>query len=441
MLHCGWELQDLDRNAYFSKDGEKEFTIYTPGTGLFHRSYLQVLLQAEWLFEAGISSIFHCQSKAYYDCILSLAKMGATEDLKNLQPQRPAAEYKQMVKTLQEPGNKVKRNKGTGPNKPDADLMAEEEEEPNLLCAPGPACDPQQSADQKAILKSRRRKKQSSSAAAAPSSAAILVSCSDSEASDGQDGQNGPVAVAGGSGNLLKAMNKAARFSAQAKAGKEKIKQRKVLEKKGDEEHDASHFKRRRVKKETDKSDKSMLAPPAVPAQEVAEMDIVISSEDETAEEGIHMEHTAAADSAAQADVSISSQNVEVDISKTNLPGCDHDPMPSSAANSPAEVSAAPAPDPATFSSSTAAVPAAPAPAPATSSSSTAAVPAAPAPAPATSSSSKAAGSTMPTRSSDAAVESSSMFNLSTVWLGNIAIVKRSDKGSEPRIALGVCQG
>ena len=381
MLHCGWELQDLDRNAYFSKDGEKEFTIYTPGTGLFHRSYLQVLLQAEWLFEAGISSIFHCQSKAYYDCILSLAKMGATEDLKNLQPQRPAAEYKQMVKTLQEPGNKVKRNKGTGPNKPDADLMAEEEEEPNLLCAPGPACD------------------------------------------HGQDGQNGPVAVAGGSGNLLKAMNKAARFSAQAKAGKEKIKQRKVLEKKGDEEHDASHFKRRRVKKETDKSDKSMLAPPAVPAQEVAEMDIVISSEDETAEEGIHMEHTAAADSAAQADVSISSQNVEVDISKTNLPGCDHDPMPSSAANSPAEVSAAPAPDPATFSSSTAAVPAAPAPDPATYSSST------------------AAGSTMPTRSSDAAVESSSMFNLSTVWLGNIAIVKRSDKGSEPRIALGVCQG
>eukprot|EP00439_Symbiodinium_sp_Y106_P018937 s1520_g2.t1 len=122
MLHCGWEVQDLDRNDFFSKGGEKEFTILTPGAGSFHRSYLQVLLQSDWLFEAGISSIFHCQSKAYYDCILSLAKMGAAaaENLKNLKPHRPAAEYKQMVKMQQEPGGKANRSKGT-------DLLQEEE--------------------------------------------------------------------------------------------------------------------------------------------------------------------------------------------------------------------------------------------------------------------------------------------------------------------------
>ena len=122
MLHCGWEVQDLDRNDFFSKGDEKEFTILTPGAGSFHRSYLQVLLQCDWLFEAGISSIFHCQSKAYYDCILSLAKMGAAaaENLKNLKPHRPAAEYKQMVKMQQEPGGKANRSKGT-------DLLQEEE--------------------------------------------------------------------------------------------------------------------------------------------------------------------------------------------------------------------------------------------------------------------------------------------------------------------------
>ena len=126
MLHCGWEVQDLDRNDFFSKGDEKEFTILTPGAGSFHRSYLQVLLQSDCLFEAGISSIFHCRSKAYYDCILSLAKMGAAENLKNLKPHRPAAEYKQMVKMQQEPGGgKANRSKGT-------DLL-QEEEEPNFF--------------------------------------------------------------------------------------------------------------------------------------------------------------------------------------------------------------------------------------------------------------------------------------------------------------------
>ena len=129
MLHCGWEVQDLDRNNFFSKGDEKEFTILTPGAGSFHRSYLQVLLQCDWLFEAGISSIFHCQSKAYYDCILSLAKMGAAENLKNLKPHRRAAEYKQMVKMQQEPGGgKANRSKGT-------DLL-QEEEEPNFFGRP-----------------------------------------------------------------------------------------------------------------------------------------------------------------------------------------------------------------------------------------------------------------------------------------------------------------
>ena len=52
--------------------------------------------------------------------------MGAAENLKNLKPHRPAAEYKQMVKMQQEPGGgKANRSKGT-------DLL-QEEEEPNFF--------------------------------------------------------------------------------------------------------------------------------------------------------------------------------------------------------------------------------------------------------------------------------------------------------------------
>ena len=82
MLHCGWELQELNSNAYFSKDAEKEFTILAPGAGSFHRSYLQVLLQADWLFEAEKNVHFPLPIQSEnYDCILSLAKMGAADDL------------------------------------------------------------------------------------------------------------------------------------------------------------------------------------------------------------------------------------------------------------------------------------------------------------------------------------------------------------------------
>ena len=185
-------MQDLDRNDFFSKGGEKEFTILTPGAGSFHRSYLQVLLQSDWLFEAGISSIFHCQSKAYYDCILALAKMGATENLKNLKPHRPAAEYKQMLKMQQEPGGKANRPKGT-------DLLQQEEEpEPNFFCRPqetqGDA--QQRVAHQKKQQTRRKKSRTAAAAAAAPSSGAKQISCSDSDASDEQDGkaavQEGP---------------------------------------------------------------------------------------------------------------------------------------------------------------------------------------------------------------------------------------------------------
>ena len=393
-----------------------------------------MLLQCDWLFEAGISSIFHCQSKAYYDCILSLAKMGAAENLKNLKPHRPAAEYKQMVKMQQEPGGgKANRSKGT-------DLL-QEEEEPNFFCRPQ---EPQGDAQQHSQTSKTRRKKSRTAAAAAPSSGANAISCSDSDASDEQDGkaavQEGPDLPPGavaGSGNLLKAVAAASRFSAQAQAGKEKRKQRKVDEKKGDEDFkNDSHRKRRRtvpVKQEMEES-----LPPASLPPEVAEIEVIkSSSEDEDAVAGVyagtgqHMEHSAAADSAGQADVSeetISGQNV--DVSKTHLPACD--PVLSLAASSPAEVSAS-------------------------SSSSKAAGPAVSAPAAASSSSSKAAGPAMPGSSerrsieddsaprleiprqpAEQAPEPSSMFNMSTVWLGNIPIVKRMDKSSVPRISEGV---
>ena len=192
-----------------------------------------------------------------------------------------------------------------------------------------------------------------------------------------QEGPDLPPGAVAGSGNLLKAVAAASRFSAQAQAGKEKRKQRKVDEKKGDEDfkNDASHRKRRRtvpVKQEMEES-----FPPASLPPEVAEIEVIkSSSEDEDAVAGVyagtgqHMEHSADADSAGQADVSeetISGQNV--DVSKTHLPACD--PVLSLAASSPAEVSAS-------SSSSKAAGPAVSAPAAASSTSSKAAGPAMP---------------------------------------------------------------
>ena len=234
-------------------------------------------------------------------------------------------------------------------------------------------------------------------------------------------------------------MAAASRFSAQAQAGKEKRKQRQVDEKKGDEDFktDASHRKRKRtvpVKQEMEES-----LPPASLPPEVAEIEVIkSSSEDEDAVAGVyagtgqHMEHSADADSAGQADVSeetISGQNV--DVRKTHLRGCD--PVLSLAASSPAEVAAS-------FSSSKAAGPAVSAPAAASSSSSKAAGPAMPGSSGRRSieDDDSAPRLEIPNRQAEQAQEPSSMFNLSTVWLGNIPIVKRSDKSSVPRISEGV---
>ena len=104
--------------------------------------------------------------------------MGAAENLKNLKPHRPAAEYKQMVKMQQEPGGgKANRSKGT-------DLL-QEEEEPNFFGRPQePQGDAQQQlAHQNHSQTSKTRRKKSrtaAAAAAAPSSGANAISCSDS---------------------------------------------------------------------------------------------------------------------------------------------------------------------------------------------------------------------------------------------------------------------
>lgn len=45
--------------------GDKQSAIGTSTSASFHRSCVQVLLQCDWLFEAGILSIYHWN---YYDC-------------------------------------------------------------------------------------------------------------------------------------------------------------------------------------------------------------------------------------------------------------------------------------------------------------------------------------------------------------------------------------
>ena len=101
MLHCGWNVAHLGRNDYYALDKEKEFCIGNAGRG-FHRTYLLALLQAQALFPAGVKAIFHGQSKTYYDTLLTLAEFGesAREALVNFVPNKSAVEYKNLLRTF-----------------------------------------------------------------------------------------------------------------------------------------------------------------------------------------------------------------------------------------------------------------------------------------------------------------------------------------------------
>ena len=109
MLYCGWSVAHLVRNDYHEKDSEKEFCIATKSLGSFHRSYLIVLLQSDSLFNSGMVRIFHGQSKSYYDAILTLSGMGRAQDL---QANRPAAEYKDIVKKVEAEAKKGASSQG-----------------------------------------------------------------------------------------------------------------------------------------------------------------------------------------------------------------------------------------------------------------------------------------------------------------------------------------
>ncbi|CAL1173778.1 unnamed protein product [Cladocopium goreaui] len=101
MPHCGWNVAHLGRNDYYALDKDKEFCIGNAGRG-FHRTYLLALLQAQALFPAGVKAIFHGQSKTYYDTMLTLAERGesAREALVNFGPNKSAVEYKNLLRTF-----------------------------------------------------------------------------------------------------------------------------------------------------------------------------------------------------------------------------------------------------------------------------------------------------------------------------------------------------
>ena len=131
----------LGRNDYHEKDSEKEFCIATANSGSgFHRSYLIVLLQSDSLFNSGMTRIFHGQSKSYYDAILSLSGMGCAQDLK---ANRPAAEYKDLVKKVEAEAKKGASRQGKEKRMRDpsaSDLHdPAEEAEVNFLCLPSKA--------------------------------------------------------------------------------------------------------------------------------------------------------------------------------------------------------------------------------------------------------------------------------------------------------------
>lgn len=446
-LHCGWELQDLDRDQFYAQGSEKEFTIGSSPSASFHRSYLQVLLPCDWLFEAGAASIYHCQSKSYYDCILALANMGAATDLNNLKPNLPSAEYKQLVKKRQESCKTV----GSGSKQTAFDPPEETEDDANLLWLPQQQNTMQNEQQTSKSLKSRKKRCVGEQAATASSAAkdALEVSDSDRECDYGQDERTAmrqkaalPSSSVECSGKLTQAVAAASQLLAEVQAAKaNKRKQKNKDEQKTDkEEPDSSQKKRSRmvpVKTET-VEEAAPNMPHDIANAENAEIEFIkSSSEDEDAPLGGR---------------DLFGFNIEIPAENPSMESTG--PQPPALAEVSAAAAAASGP---VFSSSPTSAPSSALPEQQPPSEEFAEF----APTAATSSSSPSVAA-VPRETlarnigSDHAPadsanhqdrlqqqrpepqEPSSVFNMSTIWLGNIPLVKRSDKHTEPWIAESV---
>ena len=113
LLHHGWIVTKKEslKGEFVCKDdegelNEKEFTI---GRTLF-KEYLQCLILAESLLQDGLEKIWHEQNKSYYKCVKASSKLREQGLLPELQPNKTAAFYKQLLQRTR-PRSKT-QNKG-----------------------------------------------------------------------------------------------------------------------------------------------------------------------------------------------------------------------------------------------------------------------------------------------------------------------------------------
>lgn len=106
-MNEGWELEGLSRNDFYSSGQRQLFSV---SGGAFFREYLLALLQADALFKKGLRKIYHAQSKSYYQALMALCCSGSDQShlLGDLEPNKPAAVYKRVLRNIKEgKGKKV----------------------------------------------------------------------------------------------------------------------------------------------------------------------------------------------------------------------------------------------------------------------------------------------------------------------------------------------
>ena len=109
LINTGWELDSLSRKDYFSPGQAQTFSL----SGTFYQEYLLTLLQCEGFFKKGLEKIYHAQSKSYYITLRALCGLESDEHrsqlLKTLQPNQPANSYKKLLKQLKSGGRRQKQ--------------------------------------------------------------------------------------------------------------------------------------------------------------------------------------------------------------------------------------------------------------------------------------------------------------------------------------------
>ena len=399
MLHSGWEVVvSLSRMDFIDKQQqEKQFCIQNHGVGAL-RVYLAACLQADRILEAGLPQLFHCQSKTYYACALRLTDLGSDGCLKKLEPNKPASCYKELLKEAEDLAND-KKNKGSkkrlanaisAPAGTGGEVMELElEDEKSLLEILGESVPKakQQKKQTSARHERCQRRPISAETAMGPDSGPVQVS-SDSSSS-------GEMETETATENPVTAIRRRKSEAAQATASSRLVQAVATVA-----EQAAAATERAKQKK---------IQAPAAPAPAAKAMAV-----DATDSDPADLNMAAAGAIAGPAQDSASAANGNVVNDNEVLA-----PVPAltvaTAASSAGQIA-----QPSSSSSSSSSVAVAAAPASAAPARAAAAAPSpAVAAAPGDSAGRRAQGSL------------SSLFNSSTIWVGDIAIIKREDKGSD----------